>query len=82
MSQLLLVFGATVCYPDAMSLTRKALDECLVGATADLEIAPADGMLCYLIECVSLNKSEAPNRRDVEVVAVAYAKALQKYTRA
>jgi hypothetical protein len=65
-----------------VSLTREVLDKWLAYARKDLASAPADGMLTYLIEkCFSEGAPETFTRRDVEVVAVAYYKAMVQYTR-
>lgn len=61
-----------------MSLTREALDKWLDYAKRDLEIAPADGMLVYLIE---KKGSDTFTRAEVEIIAVAYYKAMVQYTR-
>jgi hypothetical protein len=64
-----------------MSLTRKALDECLKQAIEDIESAPANGMLTYLIE----SRNENPDsfiRREQEIVAMAFYRAMVIYTRA
>jgi hypothetical protein len=64
-----------------MSLTRECLDKWLAYAQEDLKSAPADGMLVYLIEKQSPDTSITFTRRDVEIIAVAYFKAMQAYTR-
>lgn len=64
-----------------MSLTREALDKWLDYAKRDLEGAPADGMLVYLIEKHAPDTSITFSRRDVETIAVAYYKAMVQYTK-
>jgi hypothetical protein len=60
-----------------MSLTREALDRWLANARRDLSAAPPDGMLVYLIEkSFPEGAPETFTRRDVEVVATAYHKAM------
>lgn len=65
-----------------MSLSRDALDKWFKCAKEDLASAPADGMLVYLINQISpMDEPKEITRTDVEIIAVAYAKALQQYTR-
>jgi hypothetical protein len=61
-----------------MSLTREALDKWLDYARRDLESAPPDGMLVYLMDKANLKYFES---QDVAVIAVAYYKAMIEYTR-
>jgi len=62
-----------------MSLTRKVLDDCMKVAIADTESAPVDGMLKYLIE--QRNISDNFIIREMEIVAIAYYRAMVIYTR-
>ena len=63
-----------------MSLTRETLDKWLNYAREDLTSAPADGMLVYLIDnVVPENSGQVFTRKDIEMVAVAYYKAMQDY---
>lgn len=65
-----------------MSLTREALIKWRDYARQDLESAPPDGMLAFLIESVPQSSySGLWDKRGVEIIATAYAKALQEYIR-
>lgn len=59
-------------------LTREALQESLKQAEAEMERAPVDGMLAYLIACVDLKHETPWNQDRVATVALAYANAVQK----
>ena len=63
---------------DIVSLTREALDKWYEYAKRDLESAPADGMLVYLID---KKAGDSFTRAEVEIIAVAYLKAMQAYVR-
>jgi hypothetical protein len=62
-------------------LTRKALMECRDSARESIENAPPDGMLAFLIESVPESDPGYWNRTAVEVIAIAYARALQIHGR-
>jgi len=64
-----------------MSLTREALIKWRDYVRQELDSAPADGMLAYLIESVPESQPGLWDKRQVEIIAVAYAKALQEYVR-
>jgi hypothetical protein len=64
-----------------MNLTREALYKIWQTAKEDIESAPADGMLVHLIELQAPDTTMTFTRRDVEVIAMAYLRAVQVYVR-
>jgi len=64
-----------------MSLTREALVKWINYAKEDLKSAPPDGMLAFIVEYVPQAQPGLWSKEEVEIIAVAYAKALQQYVR-